>query len=332
MEEKKSGHNGLVIIILILVILGMGSILLVESLYILVKDSPGLPFDKLNPNVGNKIAVIYVEGEMVTDNVPAGFGYASSTSIVKSLREAQEDSSVKAIVLRINSPGGTPVAAQEIYSQIQKTREVKPVVASMGDMATSAAYYISAPCSRIVANPDSFTGSIGVIWVFENKSEQYSKEGVQYYVAKTGSYKDLGADWRGLDENEKAYVNSIINESYSRFVASVSDSRHIPYNDVEKLADGRIYTGQQAKELGLVDDIGNLYDAIDIAAKLANISNTPEITYLNEPSLYDILFGSQNSEIVQQQAYSGYAYNAMPRVVNGVIGLYPAPYGRLYMI
>lgn len=302
-------------------ILCMGVALLAESIFILGSGSISFPFSGLSPVANNKVGVIYVEGEMVTDNVPEGMGYASSTSIVKDLRDAQNDKSIKAIVLRINSPGGTPVAAQEIYSQIEKTRKVKPVVVSMGDMATSAAYYISAPCDRIVANPDSFTGSIGVIWTFQNRSAYYTKEGTEYYVAKSGPYKDVGGDWRGLSESEKSYVNGIINESYERFVLSVAQGRNMSYEDVKKLADGRAYTGAQAKQLGLVDDMGGLYDAIDIAAKMGNVSGSPDVSYLNEPNLYNILFGGQSSNSTM-----GGTYGALP------MDTYPGmPYGRLYM-
>ena len=215
----------------------------------------------------NQVGVIYVEGQLVTDNVPDGSGYASSVNIVKELRDAQNDKSIKAIVLRVDSPGGTPVAAEEIYSQILKTKTVKPVVVSMGDMATSAAYYISAPCSRIVASPDSFTGSIGVIWTFQNRSEYYSDVGTSYYVAKSGPYKDVGADYRGLNDSEKEYADAIVNEAYDRFVTSVAQGRNMSYDDVKKLADGRAYTGADAQKLGLVDDLGGLYDAIDMAAR-----------------------------------------------------------------
>lgn len=320
MEGKKPGlFNPITGIFAILIIL-MGVILIVESFFILSQMGAfsGL-FSGITPATSSKVAVIYVEGELVTDNLPDGSGYASSTNIVKHLRDAEDDKNVKAIVLRINSPGGTPVAAQEIYSQVNKTRQVKPVVVSMGDIATSAAYYISAPSTKIVANPDTFTGSIGVIWTFQNNSAQNEKEGVEYYVAKSGPYKDVGATWRGLNDSEKVYVNHIVNQSYSRFVDAVASGRHMDRAEVQRLADGRVYTGQEARDLGLVDDLGGMYDAIDIAAKLGNVSGKPEVTFVNDPSLYDILFGSKaQGNVTPVQAST-----------DGYFEPFYSPYGRI---
>ncbi len=217
----------------------------------------------------DKIAVIYIQGQMVADKSADNEKAACSSDIVKYLRKATDDPDTKAIVLRVNSPGGTPVAAEEIISQINKTRKSKPVVVSMGDMATSAAYFVSSATDKIVAAPDTFTGSIGVIWVFKNRSKYYNDEGINYYVAKSGNFKDLGSDWRGLSGDEKDYVQSIINESYNRFVGSVAHGRNLSVDYVREIADGRIYTGTRAKEMGLVDEIGGLYDAIAVAGKLA---------------------------------------------------------------
>ncbi len=233
-----------------------------------------------------KIAVIYVEGQMVADkSEDAAKGSAFSSDIVKCMRAASDDPDVKAIVLRVNSPGGTPVAAEEIISQINRTKAVKPIVVSMGDMATSAAYYISSQANRIVANPDTFTGSIGVIWTFKNKSKAYDELGVTVYVAKSGNYKDMGSDWRGLTESEKSYVNAIINESYDRFVNNVARGRNMPVDKIREIADGRVYTGTTAKSMGLVDDLGGLYDAVAIAKNMSNVKGKATIVYMNEPAV-----------------------------------------------
>lgn len=232
----------------------------------------------------NKIAVIYVEGQMASDKSSDSGGSVYSSDIVKYMRTATSDPSVKAIVLRVNSPGGTPVAAEEIIDQIHKTRAVKPVVVSMGDMAASAAYYISSQANRIVADPDTFTGSIGVIWTFENKTKQYKDDGVSFYVAKSGSFKDMGSDKRALTDDEKAYIQSIINESYNRFVDNVAAGRNMSVDKIRQIADGRVYTGATAKELGLVDDLGGLYDAISIAQNMSHVRGNPVIVYMNPPS------------------------------------------------
>lgn len=230
----------------------------------------------------DKIAVISIDGSMVADKSTDEKKVACSSDIVRKLRKATDDEDVKAVVLRINSPGGTPVAAEEIISQVEKTKRYKPVVVSMGDIATSAAYYVSSSADKIYANPDTFTGSIGVIWVFKNKTRYYDEEGINFYIAKSGNFKDVGADWRGLSDGEKAYVQSIINESYDRFVSNVATGRNISETQIRSIADGRVYTGYRAKEIGLVDELGGLYDAVNMAATLADIKGKPEIVYYNE--------------------------------------------------
>ncbi|CAD7767064.1 MAG: Peptidase family S49 [Candidatus Argoarchaeum ethanivorans] len=243
---------------------------------------------------GDEVAVIHVQGVMLTGSVPAGIGIATSEDITASLRNANEDDRIRAVVIRVNSPGGSPAAAQEIIREIKKMD--KPVVVSMGDVAASAAYHISAPADKILANPDTITGSIGVIWTFKNKTSFYEEEGVEHYIAKSGEFKDMGADWRGLTDAEKIYADKTILEVYDRFVTEVAQGRNLTKGEVRDIADGRIYTGTKAKKLGLVDELGNLYDAVDDAAKLADIEGTPVITYLNKPSIARILFGSEEAK------------------------------------
>ena len=258
-----------------------GVIGLIMTLGIIGMSNNALPFNPFGSHK-DKIVIIYVEGQMVADKSPGDVGVACSGDIVRCMRKATDDPDVKAIVLRVNSPGGTPVAAEEIISQINKTRASKPVVVSMGDMATSAAYFISSCTDRIVANPDTFTGSIGVIWVFKNKTKYYNDEGINFYVAKSGNFKDLGSDWRGLSDGEKDYVQGIINESYNRFVMYVSRGRNLSQDYVRTIADGRIYTGSRAKDMGLVDELGGLYDAVNVAAKMAHVKEKPQIVYMND--------------------------------------------------
>jgi len=214
---------------------------------------------------------------MLTGSIPTGFGVATSEDIVKNLKEANEDEGVKAIVMRINSPGGSPAAAEEIVGIMKKIN--KPIVISMGDIAASAAYYISVPADRIIANPDTMTGSIGVIWEFQNRSQFYDKEGTSFYIAKSGELKDMGGDWRGLSDEEKQYADQLILEAYLRFVNEVANDRNLSVSKVKDLADGRIYTGSKSKELGLVDELGSLDEAIEIAAKLGGIEGKPEVRY-----------------------------------------------------
>lgn len=266
-------------------------------------------FDTL-PVDSNKVSVIYVQGIMITGNLPGGLGYATSEEISKSIQNAADDGNVKAIVLRINSPGGSPAAAQEIVTEIKKAQEKKPVVVSMGDVAASAAYYISAPADRIIANPDSFTGSIGVIWVFEDLSGFYEEEGMEFYVAKSGEFKDMGGNWRGLSNDEKQYSEEVVLEAFQRFVEVVAQGRNMSQSDVKDLADGRVYTGSRAVELGLVDETGNLYDAIDVAAKLGGIEGEPTVSYANRPSLSRILFGGESNNGAEAEEILSYFYKS----------------------
>jgi len=248
-----------------------------------------------------RVEVIYVQGVMLTGSVPTGFGVATSEDITKSLNDASEDEGVKAIVMRINSPGGSPAAAEEIIAAMKKID--KPIVISMGDVAASAAYYISAPADRIIANPDTITGSIGVIWEFQNRSKFYEEDGTAFYIAKSGEMKDMGGDWRGLSDDEKRYVDQVIAEAFNRFVTEVAGGRNLTLSKVKDLADGRVYTGAKAKELGLVDEFGSLDDAIDVAGKLGGIEGKPEVTYANKPSLSRLLFGGEEIKVSQFTRY-----------------------------
>jgi len=249
----------------------------------------------------DRVEVIYVQGVMMTGSVPAGFGIATSEDITKSLNDASGDDGVKAIVMRINSPGGSPAAAEEILSAMRKID--KPIVISMGDVAASAAYYISAPADRIIANPDTITGSIGVIWEFQNRSKFYEKDGTSFYIAKSGEMKDMGGDWRGLSDDEKRYVDQVIAESYGRFVSEVASGRNLTISKVKDLADGRVYTGAKARELGLVDEFGGLDDAIEVAAKMGGIEGKPQVTYANRPSLSRLLFGGEKIDVSAFTSY-----------------------------
>jgi protease-4 len=293
---KKKKTNS---ILYILAVLGLLSVILVSVSVIFY----GLGF---GGDIGSydKVAVIYVQGTILSGNVPSGLGYATSEEVSENIRSAVADKNVRAIVLRINSPGGSPAAAQEITEEIKRAQKKGiPVVVSMGDLAASAAYYISAPADYIIANPSTNTGSIGVIWVFQNSSAYNKQEGIEYYVSKSGEFKDMGSTWRGLTDEEKVYADSVVMESYDDFVTEVSEGRNMSISEVKAIADGRIYTGSRAKELGLVDGFGNLYDAVDKAGELGGIAGEPKVLYMNRASLSKLLLGSDSggsNETVKQ--------------------------------
>jgi protease-4 len=283
-KKKRSSTSYVVVLLALITVIGISMLAIVY----------GLGFGG-NLGTSEKIAVIYVQGSMLTGNVPAGLGYATSEEISGNIHSAVADENVRAIVLRINSPGGSPAAAQEISREIEKAQEQGiPVVVSMGDLAASAAYYISAPADYIFANPSTNTGSIGVIWTFENMSAYNEKEGIDYYISKSGEFKDMGSSWRGLTDEEKEYADSVVMDSYEEFVTHIAEERNMSRSEVKKLADGRIYTGSRAKELGLVDDFGNLYDAIDKAAELGGIQGEPRVVYMNRAGLSSLLLGSES--------------------------------------
>jgi len=276
----------------ILVMLTLIAIILVSAAAIL--NGFGI---KENLGTSQKVAVIYVQGTIMTGSVPAGLGYATSEEISENIRSAMAYKDVKAIVLRINSPGGSPAAAQEIAEEIKKAQAHGiPVVVSMGDSATSAAYYIAAPANYIFANPSTVTGSIGVIWIFQNMSAAYQNNGTDYQIVKSGELKDMGGPWRGLTDTEQKYANTVVMEVYENFVTEVSEGRNINRSDVKALADGRVYTGAMAKQLRLIDGFGDLYDAIDKAAKLGGVTGEPKVVYMNRTSLSKLILGSDSGQ------------------------------------
>ncbi|MDL2261708.1 signal peptide peptidase SppA [Methanimicrococcus sp. OttesenSCG-928-J09] len=239
---------------------------------------------------GNKIAVIHINGEMYTGDYMYGSGIAGSDAICGHIRAAADNNSVKAIVLRIDSPGGTGSCSQEINMEIQRARDMgKPVVTSMGDMAASAAYYVASQTDYIYASPGTFTGSIGVIGRHVDNSQVYEDNGINVTVFKSGEMKDMGADYRELTAEEKRYWQHIIDTSFNTFVNDVAKGRGMSREEVLELADGRVYIGEDAKKNGLIDDYGNLYVAADKAAELAGISSYT-LYYPDSVTLSSLLF------------------------------------------
>jgi protease-4 len=243
---------------------------------------------------GPAVAIVRVEGMIVSGNPPvepfATSSGAYSGVVVDHLKRAEADPEVKAVVLYVDSPGGSVVASNVIHQQMLAM--TKPVVVSMGELAASGGYYISAPADEIFANPGTLTGSIGVISQFIHFGDLLKEYGVEVTTIKSGDFKDEGSPFRSMTPEEIATWQAIIDEAYAGFVEIVADGRGLSVDQVKALADGRVYTGQQALELRLVDQLGNLPDAIQRAAKLGGIEGEPRIVEYQTPfNLFQGLFG-----------------------------------------
>ncbi len=241
------------------------------------------------------VAVVRIEGVIVSGREQE-WQYlmarnAYSESIIERLHRAEGDPSVKAVVLRVNSPGGAVVATDEIYRALLDIE--KPIVVYMGDTAASGAYYISCAADRIVSNPTSLTGSIGVVSTIPNLEDLLDKLGIKVLVIKSGAMKDELSPYREPTKEEIEHWQAITDEAYERFVSLVAEGRDLPVEELRKLADGRVYTGQQALGLGLVDELGDFQQAIDVAAELGQIEGKPRIIeYERAPTLIEVLLGS----------------------------------------
>ncbi|UCD65974.1 MAG: signal peptide peptidase SppA [Deltaproteobacteria bacterium] len=221
----------------------------------------------------------------------------SSEQILKHLTEFRNNPNVKSIVLRIESPGGAVGAAQEIYQEVKRTNEVKPVVASMGSMGASGGYYAALGADNIIANPGTMTGSIGVIVKFPNLEGLFEKIGYKSEVIKSGPLKDVGASNRPLSEEERSLMQNLIDNVYNQFVRDIAEARSMPEETIFELADGRIYTGEQALEAGLIDSLGNFIDAITLAADMGGLdTEDPQLIYPKVDRKFSILNLLTNAE------------------------------------
>lgn len=224
---------------------------------------------------GNDIGIVYITGTIAAGGGGSNIlseAVAGSDEITAELQDALTDPAIKAVVLRINSPGGSAAASQEIGQEVQRLRKAgKKVVVSMADVAASGAYWVSAGADYIMANPATETGSIGVIMEMLNYGGLYKKLGLQEETIKSAAHKDIGSPTRPMTPEERDILQGMVDDIYQQFIAVVAQGRHLPVEKVQELADGRVYTGRQAKDLGLVDGLGNFQDAVDKAAELAGI-------------------------------------------------------------
>jgi protease-4 len=224
-----------------------------------------------NVTLGDKIALLRVEGPIF-----------DSKDTIDELKGYLKDSSIKAIVLRVDSPGGAVAPSQEIYEEVRKAVVKKKIVVSMGSVAASGGYYIAAPASRIIANPGTLTGSIGVIMEIPNLEGLMNKIGVKTEVIKSGRHKDIASVFRGIGKEEREILQNVLDNVHEQFITAVAEGRRMLRDDIKKIADGRVFTGEQALKAGLVDELGNLEDAIKAAASLAGIKGEPVVVTKKE--------------------------------------------------
>jgi protease-4 len=240
---------------------------------------------KMFADKGNYVAVIELKGVIM-----------DSKKIIRNLKDAEEDKDIKAVVMRLNSPGGSVAPSQEIYEAVKHFK--KPLVVSMGSVAASGAFYIAAGAKKVYANAGTLTGSIGVIMEFMNLKKLYDWAKVERYSIKTGKFKDSGAEYREQSAEEKEYFQNLVNDTLTQFKGAVSEGRKMTPEEVTAVADGRVFTGVQAKRLKLIDEIGTLDDAVQYIAKEAKLKGKPKLVYPSKKNkgLQDLLLGSKDDE------------------------------------
>lgn len=247
-------------------------------------------------SLGGTVAVIPIQGQIGygSANVLGG-SVVNPDTIKEQIKTAESDNSVSAILLDINSPGGTPVASEEIMNEVKNCK--KPIVSWISDSGASGAYLAATGSDKIVASNSSMVGSIGVIMDLTNLSDLYEKLGVNRSSITAGKYKDMGADYKDLTPEEQSILQSMVNENYDNFMTIVAENRKLSKEYVASIAEGRIYTGKQAKKLKLIDEIGGKQQALDIAAKLGGIHGSYEVITMNSPQSFDDILSTISSKI-----------------------------------
>lgn len=273
--------------------------------YTKVPDKKRKSFEK------NKIAVIYASGTVMMGEGEEGT--IGSDRISRAFREARKDSSIKAIVFRVNSGGGSALASEVIWREVKLAQETKPVIASLGDVAASGGYYIVAPAQKIIASPNTITGSIGVFGLlFNGKKLLNDKLGIHVSVVKTNKFSDLGTFSRSLTAQEREVIQYSIEDTYDNFISHVAEGRHMKKEEVDKIGQGRVWSGANAINIGLIDSFGGLEDAIQVAAEAANLENYRIVDYpkLKEPlqQFIEEFQGNVRASVLKQELGSEYKY------------------------
>ncbi len=291
----------------LLVLCTIGAVVIISMAALLFLGKRDAAFE-----FGEKVGVVEIKGVI-----------ADAKETVLQLKRFRKNKDVKAIVLRIDSPGGGVGPSQEIYAEVKRTTRTKKVVASMGAIAASGGYYVAAAADHVVANPGTITGSIGVLMEFPNMEELFKKIGLSAVVLKSGDYKDTGSPLRKMTPKERELLQGFIDNVHQQFVTAVAEGRKMSEESVRAIADGRILSGEQAQKLGLLDSLGNMEDAIVIAAELGGIKGEPSVVYAEKKkfSILELILGSKLAgaldRVTGAALYSGYLYVPGYGVDNG---------------
>lgn len=272
---------------------------------------------------GNIVAVYYASGEIIDYETTSPLASGTepmivASEVIKDLRDLKDDDNVKAVVLRVNSPGGSAYGSEQIWYAVSELKKEKPVIVSMGDYAASGGYYISCNADTIVAEPTTLTGSIGIFGMFPNVKGLTDKIGLKFDVVKTNQYADFGALGRPMNDGEKSLMQMYVNQGYDLFLTRCSDGRDITKEELDKIAQGRVWTGSTAKELGLVDELGGLDKALDIAINKAGIEGGYTVmSYPTKKGFFENLMETSPDNYVKAH------------ILNGKIGEYYKPFSIL---
>ena len=268
----------------------------------LVNVKKNAPKDKS----GNVIAVYYAYGEIDGGTSSStGEEGINSVKVIKDLRKLKEDENVKAVVLRVNSPGGSAYGSEQIWYAVSELKKEKPVIVSMGDYAASGGYYISCNADTIVAEPTTLTGSIGIFGMFPNAKGLTDKIGLNFDVVKTNQYADFGMLTRPMNDGEKGLMQMYVNQGYDLFLTRCSDGRGIGKEELDKIAQGRVWTGSTAKELGLVDELGGLDKAVEIAIAKSGVDAYTVMSYPKKESFLESLMNTNPGKYVKARMLNG---------------------------
>ena len=302
-DEKKRSWNPLTLVLALSGVFGL-IFLLMAGLFRFYSDSSPISQASGSSTLlgAGAVGVVEVSGVIL-----------DSKKVLAKLDRLAENDRVKAVVVRLNSPGGAVAPSQEIYQAIKDFK--KPVVASMGSVAASGAYYIACGAKKVYANPGTLTGSIGVIMEFANLQKLYDWAKIQRYAVKTGKFKNIGAEYREMTPEEKTLLQSLVDDVLSQFTTAVSEGRSLTTEQVKEVADGRIFSGAQAKALHLVDELGTIQDAITEAGRLGQIKGKPAVIYTDKKKI-SILDFLMDDATHQENGSSGSS-----RLVGGWVGL-----------